>query len=332
MNVSDYLNRGEFSNVQTSVNFDADFTSWGKLNDDTIQTNSGKSLDDCLMEVGAYFNPFVVTPGYDNPVTGQRVNDEDNRYILNQFGDKIGLVGKNFNPMPHHETLREGFGELTQKGGIATKVINFDGGRKILVTFFTGIRTIADRLHHKYIGMYNALDGSTSANFGGLDYCVVCANTFAASRATIKESGFKAKHTVNMGNKLAQIRKQLGIIEATMEDYYTMLDKFSTVKVENKTAVELAYYLLPDGNSDKRENNGPANRRGDLLGAVAKSQEERNTSELTIYDIMQGVTRYNTYRQQNRNSVEQMEYVTEKIGADFADKGYNWLVNYVNSK
>lgn len=335
MNTNDYINRGEFNSVNAQSNFTADFAGWGKLNDETIKVNSQLSIEEILDNAGAMFNPLCATPKFYNPVTGQDEEDKDKKYILNgNTGEKLGLVGKDFNAMSHYETLKEGFGELMGRGNIPTKVINFDGGRKLMVTFFGGVQNIADRLHHKFIAMYNALDGTSRANFGGTDYCVVCANTFAASKREIKQSGYGAKHTENMGIKLAEIRKELGLVELQMTAYYTTLNQFATIKTDFALAMEFCAALIPDKKKEEgqRENDGPANRRNQLFQAINTSLAERNSSELTVYDIMQGLTRYTTFRQQKRNSEEQMEYVTSGPGATFSETGFNWLKNYADSR
>jgi hypothetical protein len=316
-------------------NFTADFIGASKIDDATIKINLEKGVYTLMEESGAIFTPLTSPAQFFNPVSGAMEIDETKKYVINgNTGEMLGDVGEGFNAMAHWDTMQAGLGELTERGNIPAKVICFNGGRRVLVTFFGGVQNIADRTHHKYFNYFNGIDGTTKSKFGGSDFCLQCKNMFSRAMKQINEFKMGAKHTVNMEAKLKLIRKELGLVEAEMNNYYVALDKFATVKTDLSVALQFTAALIPDKEKeeDERDNNGPTNRRNELFGHIIEMQKQRNTADLTIYDLFGGVTSYITTRQQKRDNVEQLSYVLEGPGATFAEKGFNWLTNYANSR
>jgi len=157
------------------------------------------------------------------------------------------------------------------------------------------------------------------------DIRIICGNTFAYVEGDTTAK-WVIKHTKYMQKKLDDIRPQILKVEYAQKAYYNMLEKAAKVELSFNLQKEFLNAMFPDKDVKPGENvnQGPANRRINLENAIGQSVAERNSSIPTIYDAFQGMTRYISYRNQNRTPDQQYEYAMKSPDNQSA---YQWMVD-----
>jgi len=136
-----------------------------------------------------------------------------------------------------------------------------------------------------------------------------------------------------MKSRIDEIRQILMVSDEGQKAYYRVLDKAATIKVDFQKKQEFMHILFPDGKaSDKtgKVNQGPANQRIALSDAIDTTVNERNSGDLTVYDVFQGALRYSSYKRGKgdnpRDDDEQFNYA---MNSEVNEQAYSWLLEAV---
>lgn len=327
---------------ETAQNFTADFLSWGKINRGTLEMNpdyAEKDIIDILNEVDLGFQVGRVQNYFHSPVTGELLPSQSHSIIRLDNDKELGYgMTDRYNPMSYVDMLGNYFGDFKKLGGIPTRAVSFDGGEKADIQFIFPEKfyKVADREHGLFFNFYSSQDGTVPILINSSDVCIVCGNTHAMSKndARLRHS---IRHTASASNRLMELQKTLMSFDSPVNEYYGLLatmPRYSAdVKVGDKNLQEaFIYAMFPDKEVEEGEvnkNKSRDNQRENLRVAIGTSTAERNTSDVTIYDVFQGLTRYTSYRSQNRNESEQLAYVMDGPGANLNAAGFNWLKEYM---
>lgn len=309
------------------ANFTGKWAGWATFDLPTVKP-TGEQIYNLFERGGLTFKPFVAPVQYFNAVTGELTEVPDKFAIYNgDTGATLAIGGsqlaQSMTVGGHYETLIAVVGELA-KDNFPCRAISFDNGARAMIQcLIPGDHYILDRPHKAFFTLQNGLDGSGKVRLGHTDVCPVCSNTY---RAALDDLELSAKHTMNLGDNLAKIQRAIFQVKESAEQYYIDLASLAKVKASAKAEKEFLYYLIPDQakkEDAKRENSQPANRREKLVNAIGQSLAERSTSTPTLYDLLQGVTRFVTH---GDKGVKNPEYVLDGVGTDFSNKAYTWLV------
>jgi len=292
-------------------------------------TLKDKPLDAILETAGLNFPVYKVQTYFKSPVSGKEYPSEGYSVIngLNDYELGRGFAA-NYQPLSYMEMLNSFFEDTTKLGGIPTRAYSFDKGAVggIQFAFGDGV-LVADRPHMTFFNLRTSHDGRYGVDTNESDICIVCGNTFKASWNS-STNRFSVKHTKNMLSRIDDLRKVLMVGEEGQKAYYRILDKAATIKIDFQKKQEFMHLLFPDGkaNENGKINQGPANQRIALSDAIDTTVNERNASEMTIYDAFQGVLRYTSYKKQNRDNDAQLNYA---MNSEVNDQAYSWLLEAV---
>ena len=308
-------------------NFTANWRSWAIPDESTIAQSTDEKTYELMERGGLTFRPLVTPVIYHNPVTGQDEQYDDKFVVINgNTGANLAIVGKqmkeSFNIGGHYEATEKLLSQIVNIGGIPTRAMSFANGARALIQLkIPQTYYVAGIENHGFYTVSNALDGTSITKIGFTAFTPRCINTYRAALRDLG-NGWYAKHTGNYGEKLSSIQRILFGIQDEVQNYFTLQNKLATIAADSETVKIFANYLIPDKaaktDSERKANTGPTNRRGELVKAIETSLQERESKELTIYDLLRGVTRYTTYRK------DDPEYAFFGPGSDLADKAHSW--------
>lgn len=275
-------------------------------------TLANKSLDDILTEGGLNFGVLKAQTFYKSAVSGLEYPSSGFSVYRTDTDVELGHgFSDGYQPISYPDILSQFFTNALELGNIPTRAISFDNGAKGAIQFAMPSEwMVADRPHKTFLNFYSSHDGTYGVTMNECDICIICGNTFAYSfRDT--SAKWTVKHTVNMQSKIDDIREKILISTESQEKYYMMLDKAATVKVDFTEKQKFLNALFPDGAAmvSGKINQGPANSRINLDDAISTTVNERNSGDITFYDLLQGALRQQSYKTQNRNANEQFGYV-----------------------
>lgn len=312
----------------TSTNFTANSPSWGAINRGTLVMKpeyAVKGLEDILQEADLAFGVMVSQNVYKSAVSGKEYPSKGYSIYRVDNDKELGFgVTDGYFPKSYMEILDAVFSNTKLLGGIPTRAVNFNDGKRAAIQFiFPETHYVADREHGTFYNIYASHDTTLGVGANGSDTCIVCGNTF---RRSYNDKRLKAmfKHTANLDEKLAGLRNVFTFLQEDDKYYYPLMQKAAMTRVSDTDVQAFLNMMIPDG---KTNNQGPSNRRDELQSAISTTLVESNKSEaaITIYDVFQGVTHYTSHRTQKRDSNEQLEYVLSGPGETFNDKAFNWL-------
>lgn len=262
------------------------------------------------------FPVYAVDTYYTSPFSPDKLIASASKSIIRGDNDmELGYgMSKDYTPVSYMEAVYDIFQDTKKLGGIPTRAVNFKNGRKMALQFMLPEDYfVAGKLHKQFFNIYAAHDGTMGIAVNSSDICIVCGNTF---RYSLKDKTLKnnARHTPGVHNKLSAIGEAILTVNGEAKKYYAEMEKMAQIKAGQEflnNFMDVMYPKVEGGNKAKD------NQRAEFISAVNISRDERNSSEVTIYDVFSGVTRYSSYKIQRRNSEEQFEYVNTGPGARF---------------
>lgn len=312
----------------TSSNYEVESPRWGAIDRGTLKINpdmKDKSLEAILEDADLAFGVLTSQNTYKSAVSGLEYPSKGYTVYRVDNDTELGFgFTEKYNEKSYISILEAVFGDLKQLGGIPTRAVNFNGGRRAAIQFiFPEVYYVADRAHGTFYNLYAAHDGTLGVGANGSDVCIVCGNTF---RRSYNDKRLKAtfKHTTSLDEKLAGLRHVFTFLQEDNKYYYPLMQEAAQKKVSDGMVSEFLLAMIPDG---KTANIGPSNRRDDLQEAINITLGESNKGpdNMTIYDVFQGALRYTSYKAQKRDNEEQVAYVLEGPGEKLNDKAYAWL-------
>lgn len=316
------------SNIVGPVTWDG----WGRMNIESLKASS-ETVESQMKRAKLFFTPTSVTATIKNPITGNSEN-LDTKAILNAEGDVIGEVGSGFNPMGHYQTLEKALDLIVKEGFIPARFIAFDNGARMLAQFAVDSKYyIAGREQKAFVTLYNGLDGTMSVRIGHTLYTPVCCNTFAAA---MHDLDGKVKHTLNMGINLTKVSAMLGLVRTEIDSTMKTIETLNTITADSETVKAFLEAMLPKDEASK--SNAVNNRRAELASAITRTQLEVTAPSdlLMIEDTIQynnpslaellfATTRYTGNRLQKRDTLNQLDYISNGAGGKFNTSAYAYL-------
>jgi hypothetical protein len=290
-----------------------------------------KSLEDILDSAGLNFPVYKVQTQYVSPISGKTIRSSAYS-VINGLNDVE--LGKGFSAdyvaLSYPDILNAVFQDIKNLDGFPTRAINFRGGARAAIQFNfpNDVYNIGDQEHKTFYNVYAGHDGTIGILVNGSDIRIICGNTFRMSMSdkTLK-LGFK--HTENVQSRLAELQELFTFAKSNAAPYYALQTKALKTPARSELINSFMELMIPNkevSDSTRKANEGPANRRIELENAMGETASERNSSDLTVYDVFQGALRYSNYRTQKRDSAEQFEYVNAQSGQGqkFNAKAYAW--------
>jgi hypothetical protein len=328
-------NEMSFNPDVTKSNFTGKFLSWGKLDYGTLQLNpeyQNKTVIDLLEDADLNFQVMLAQAHYKPAGSDMIIPSEGHIIYRADTMQELGYgVTSRYVPMSYPEILDGFFHDIKQLGGIPSRVVGFDQGKRAAIQFLLPDEYyIAGVAHAPFFNLYSSHDTTMPIGGNSSNICIVCGNTMALSYAD-KTLKFSIRHTRNASNRLAEISNVIMRAREGNDEYAKALGEFIRYPADYEFQKLFLNSLLPDPQIKPGEkvNQARANQREQINVAIGVSASERNTSDVTIYDVFMGLTRYNSYRTQNRDDSRQFEYVNSGPGAELNASGFSWLKEYV---
>lgn len=289
------------------------------------------TLEDILDKAGLGFGVMAIQTMYTSPVSGKIYPSKGYSVIRVDNDAELGTGFKDGYYAMSYQNILETFFDGTKKlGGIPTRAVNFRDGAIAAVQFILPDDFyVGDLLHKTWMNFYSSHDGTYSVTGNTGDIPIICGNTFAASFGD-EMLKFSIKHTENLPNRLQEISQRILQLKPAQEYYYKLLNKAISKPAESNIVKEFLLAMVPDTekkeDSNRKANDGPANRREEINTAIGANTALRNSDTPTYYDLLQGMTFYNSNtRIQKRDENEQFMYVNTGPGAKLNAKAYDWL-------
>lgn len=309
---------------------------WHQLKPETIKglklrpEYENMSFEAILKDADLAFGVRLEKGIIENPYTGEK--QLLNTYSVFRDDAKFTELGSgfsaNYTPISYKDALEAIYGDMRELGAIPARVISLNNGAKAAFQFLMPDSFYAaDKEHKMFAQLFAGHDGTTGVIVNSSDTTIVCLNTYAMAKAdkTLRNS---AKHTANLGVRLAEIRLA---IAAQTEAEKQFMNFLNNAAKRNAEAVrgQFVEFMLPQPpvKDGIRQNKGIANRRAEFQLAIDTSKAERNGSYITYEDLFQASTRYTTYRQQNRDDSEQFAYIQK---ASMPQDARNWITEKIS--
>lgn len=313
---------------QLKITQNYDSSKYGKLSPQDIQALKIKPeyaempIEGILRDADLAFGVVKEAGAITNPHTGKlQLLKTYSVFRDDESFKELGSgLSANYSAISYKDALEGVFGDLKTLGAIPARAISIDDGAKMAMQLILPEDYYAaDLLHKQFANLYAGHDGKQQILVNSSDITIICQNTYAASKAD-KTMRFGAKHTLNLTNRLAEIRKVINLQSAEQQEFMKFLNGAALKNAELQRQ-QFVDFLLPPVEED-RSNQGRNNRRSELQEAIDTSARERNIAQITAHELFQGATRYITHRTQKRDDSEQFVYVMEN---DFPTKAKLWI-------
>jgi phage/plasmid-like protein (TIGR03299 family) len=156
------------------------------------------------------------------------------------------------------------------------------------------IRTVGDDVSEKYLLLSNSHDGSGSVEVMFTPIRVVCANTLNVAIKS-KLRSIKIRHTANLGQKVADAQKALGIMSQQFTIFEEISQKLATVQVTHRTLKDyvVSTGLIPAVTDEKDQ----SSRARNIMEQVSNLFERGKGAELdgargTLWGAFNAVSEY----------------------------------------
>lgn len=184
----------------------------------------------------------------------------DGKYVVARDDNDggLGVVGDNYRPLQNREAFSFFDAVVQEKMAIYRAAGAFEGGRKtwILAQIPGDLRVKTDEMQ-SFVLLRNSHDGSSAVRLSSIVYRVVCSNVMVALD---EGASFVFRHTRNMGEKVAQAREAVGIlnwsVETLLAQANVLANKKATTKLVNALLASIGKELIfEDGGkvNDRRE-------------------------------------------------------------------------------
>jgi len=297
-----------------------------------ITQTSDKTIDQLLSDGGLAYKVGLKETFYRNDhgefvKTGEfaTINLDSDKFIRGGFS--ANYAPRSFSDV-FHQTLGKVYDDLLAQGFVAANVVSIDEGKGCITQMRLPIEvTIKDRVHKPYLNLPMGHNGKYGIAPSGGDVCAVCLNT---TMMVLAESSLLkvVKHTENIDQSLGMLASNIRMILEGMPEHYQKMDRFASITVTETQKNEWLKALLPDTflRDGKTINASRGNKRNTLAVDIQATLKESNDTELTIYDLLQGVSRFNTHTtnkdkdgKEKRTASEQFEYLVN-TGANFYER------------
>lgn len=185
----------------------------------------------------------------------------------------------------------------------------------------------------KFLLLTNSHDGYNSVNILATPIRVVCQNTLnvALNQIGSEQQRSRVRHTVNMGQGIEGIRKQIGIAD----NYFRTFEEMSKMLVSKKATTAIVEQLFTDLGLSK-EKSKTSTRTGNIRYDILKQFESGRGNGLpgvkgTAWALFNGVTEYVDYFRSTRGDTsEKAESRANSLlfgsGADMKQKALDSLL------
>ena len=249
--------------------------------------NSDDALKAAKLDYEVEKKPLFLEDGTEVPTHFATVRTDTNR--------QLGVVGSRYTILQNKPSLSLLDGIVGIKDAIYESAGAFRNGAKVwLLAKLPGyIKTVGDDITNKYLLLHNSHDGSGSVQIMFTPIRVVCANTLnvAVGAATNKIS---LRHTQNIGQKIAQVQHQLGIVNQRFSIFEEASRKLATVDLTNQAFKD---YLKNTGLVPKVDTEDQSTRATNIIEDVSRLFEYGQGANLpgvkrTAWGAFNAVTEY----------------------------------------
>ena len=165
---------------------------------------------------------------------GQEIKDQYATVRLDT-NQALGVVGSKYTVLQNKDAFSFFDGVVSVKEAMYETAGALGSGERIwLLAKLPGyIRTVGDDITEKYLLLTNTHDGSGSVQVMMTPIRVVCQNTLNIGMATGTNKS-KIRHTFNMGSKVEEVRKTLGLINVQFNVFEEATRKLAAVDLTNE--------------------------------------------------------------------------------------------------
>jgi len=218
------------------------------IEDDSVK--SAEALELAGLDWTVKLMPVAQEIGVDED-TEEMVYDEiDNAFSVQRSSDQksLGIVKSRYNPLDNVEAFQLGDDILDESDAHWVTAGSLKGGSLVWMMAALPdciyIDGMEDEAIQPYLMVSNGHDGSKAIGIDVTPVRVVCNNTFTAALKGAKRS-FKIRHTKNMGGRITEAKKALGITHAYMAELEVLGTKMVNQKFSNAEFDAFLESLVP---------------------------------------------------------------------------------------
>jgi phage/plasmid-like protein (TIGR03299 family) len=280
------------------------------------------SLHEILERTNLDFQAVKVPTEYRLPGSEFQFVSHSHSIVRADNGDELGYgFSEDYTVVQHENALDSIFGDVRKLDGTPTRAIGFRGGAKVAVQFRLPATLETRRHYGLYFTLYNSFDGTSPIGFNWSGVAIVCGNTYRLAFANA-EGKFTTRHTKNVGKRLGDAARAVGIARTQFIEWGETLKRLSEKRLDTPAVEAFLAALLPD---TQAENKSRGNKRDRILAAIDTSLAEEGADWASAETVFNGVTRYVDYNVSQRDDARQIEYALIGSGAQLKQKAWNIL-------
>lgn len=244
----------------------------------------------------------IKAAGLDYVVEKRNLKTVDGIAIPNHFAtvrkdtnDVLGVVGNRYTILQN----KESFSFFDAFVGVKEAMYHTAGalglGERIwLLAKLPGyIRTIGDDITEKYLLLTNTHDGTGSVEIMFTPIRVVCQNTLNVG-IMHGSNKVKLRHTLNIGNKIDEVRESLGIVNHQYQILEEASQKLATIDLTNQAFKD---YLKNSGVIPKEDDKDQSTRAKNILDEILNLRENGKGAKMkgvkgTVWGAFNAVAEY----------------------------------------
>ncbi len=218
--------------------------------------------------------------------------------VREDTGAHLGVTGTVWKGFQNHEAFSWMDAVIGEKAAVYDTAGSLGVGEKVWATAkLNGVMRVkgTDDEIEKFLLFTNSFDGKTSIQVALTTVRVVCQNTLNMALSEAKEAKdlFKIRHTGQIGVKIEDVRKALGLANKWFEDFNAMANRLAEVKMnaemENKLLAGIGLDLEVEG---KR-----AEGKLDLIKTLIHNGAGNSQKGVkdTLWAGLNGITEYADY-------------------------------------
>jgi len=227
----------------------------------------------------------------------------DDRFIRGGFGQS--KVVRNFKDM-FFGAFGELYKELILEGFMPANVAKGNNGDQIVIQLrLPKVAMIKNRAHETFLNIGASHDGTISYRVSNSITCIVCRNTWAAvMRETVIESIKMVGDDID--TRIYTFGQNSNAQFVAINNEVEKQTNYAAMPITSNKVSEGLKLLFPATSQTKsgEDNKTAINARNDVNIAIETTLKESNSTELTIYDVLQGVARYNSHNKNTAKSTK----------------------------
>jgi phage/plasmid-like protein (TIGR03299 family) len=254
------------------------------------------------------------------------ISTKDKKHMVNYRSDNnqaLGIVGDGYQVLQNKDSFRFFDAIVGIKEAIYHTAGALGNGERIwLLAKLPGyIRTMGDDVTEKFLLLSNSHDGSSAVQVMFTPIRVVCQNTLNVALGA-KTNKVSVRHTLNMGLRVTEIQKELGIVNQRFQMFEEASQKLAVTQVTSEVLKKFVFDsgLVPKESESTRAEN--------IMDEVSRLFEYGKGADLkgakgTAWGAFNAVVEYVDHKRGGDNLAKRSNSLLYGSGSIIKQKAFN---------